>query len=468
MEVSNPNKCFSDILKFYIDAMNISVEDYATKKRRLKLPIIPEPILNCLLETASNIFKEEPILLRLSSPCIIVGDVHGQLLDLFRILKSFPLPPSSKYIFLGDLVDRGQFSTETVTLTLILKVLYPQNIYIIRGNHEFGEIFQRSDFLAELLEIYPNDTQLSQKFENTFSQIPLSAIIDDESILIHGGIGPSINDTESITSITKPVFNFKDEKVADLLWSDPSDTISMFMPSNRGTGNIFGPTALNTFLKSTNLKLLIRGHQCVENGCQTEIGGKVITVFSASNYCGITNNKAAVLLVNPSTPLLKMNCIVQNSNNQEKEIFQCNYQAKCFDPLPHFTRADVVFVRSESESKFSIPQHSISSRIAMINDKRSPSKSIYHRPSMNPISNKMSIAPNSNVITVSEQNSNIQNQKSVLNSTRNKMPHITALPPPPYMKSLSANSVLDNRQKPRRKSVQIGNNLNNLAQRVSF
>ena len=99
METINANKCFSDILKYYIDSMNIPVEDYATKKRRLKIPIIPEPILNCLLESSSNIFKEEPIVLRLSSPCIIVGDVHGQLLDLFRILKSFPLPPASKYVF---------------------------------------------------------------------------------------------------------------------------------------------------------------------------------------------------------------------------------------------------------------------------------------------------------------------------------------------------------------------------------
>ena len=104
----------------------------------------------------------------------------------------------------------------------------------------------------------------------------------------------------------------------------------------------------------------------------------------------------------------------------------------------------------------------------MISEKRCPSKAPHHRPSMNPISNKMSFGPNSNVVTISEPNSNAQlspNPKSVLNATRNKIPQITPIPPPPYMKSLSANSVLENRQKPRRKSVQIGNSL---AQRISF
>lgn len=480
MNVINPNKCFSDILKYYIDVMNISVDDYANKKRRLKLPIIPEPILSCLLESVSNIFKEETILLNISSPCIIVGDVHGQLLDLFRILKSFPLPPATKYIFLGDLVDRGEFSTETVTLTFILKVLYPQNIFIIRGNHEFGEISQRSDFFAELFSIYSNSSPLPQAFENAFSYMPLAAIIDNESILIHGGIGPSINDIESITSIQRPVLNFKNEKVADLLWSDPSDTISMFIPSNRGTGSIFGPNSLNSFLSNSNLKVLIRGHQCVENGCQTEISGKVITVFSASNYCGITNNKAGVLIINQSTPLLKQstiqkpNFILQNSidNNSKisnislKENLSNSYHTKIFDPLPKFSRSDVVFVKSESEYALSIPQHSVSSIFGKNNENRA-SKVPHRRLSTNPICSKISLCPNSNAISLSDPTNNQTNahSKQTLNVSRNKIPQCSPLQPPSYSKSLSANSVLENRPNPRRKSSQIAHTL---AQRISI
>ncbi|OHT09580.1 Ser/Thr protein phosphatase [Tritrichomonas foetus] len=355
MKVINPLRCFEEILKFYSNAIiTSSAEDYANRRKRLKLPVIPIPILESLLEYTADIFKEEPVLLKLNSPFIIVGDIHGHLLDLFRILKTFSLPPKVNYLFLGDLVDRGEFSTETVSLFFILKSLFPKNVYIVRGNHEFSELCDRSGFYSELLEIYDNP-HLCQSFEFAFSHMPLAAVIDDSTLCIHGGIGPSFKDVKAIEEIKKPISDFHDNIVSDILWSDPSEIISMYIPSNRGTGNIFGQVALESFLENSNLKNIIRGHQCVQAGCETIFDGKLTTVFSASNYCGSIDNKAGVLLLNTKTETSQN--ASQNQNLSDLVKMKNNFRT--FDPLPAFGRKDTNFLKSESEYQFSLPQHSL-------------------------------------------------------------------------------------------------------------
>ena len=370
---------FAAILKIFAENLQSSIDDFAHKRRRLKLPIIPLPILIDLLDQATNIFKNEPTLLDLKfENVIVVGDLHGHILDLIRILKTFGFPSKICYIFLGDLVDRGKFSTETVVLVLILKVLYNENVYIIRGNHEFAEMYERFGFLTELASLYgsnkANDKEtdahfhtIVKSFDAMFSQMPLAAKINNYSICIHGGIGPTIENVQQIADIKRPISIFQDNQIVpDLLWSDPSERINLYLPSNRGMGNLFGKDVLAPFLKNSNLKLLIRGHQCIQSGCEYALDNMVATVFSASNYCGVTNNKAGVLIIK------------QEDDNTPSITIQT------FDPIPSFDRLNANFIYSDNEYVFKIRKHSVSNLCSFAKQPKSVQSE--HQNYMSPIS----------------------------------------------------------------------------------
>lgn len=327
---SHDLKNFKSIFSYYQSLYSSDPTDYTAKRRMLRLPKIPIPILVSILTKASDIFQSEPAVLDVSSPCVVVGDLHGQILDLFRILRRCKTPPQTKYVFLGDLVDRGQFSTETVTLVFLMKVIWPDSVYIIRGNHEFTEICSACGFNTELMNFY-NDYLIVTLFESVFSYMPLGAIIDKSGICLHGGIGPSckrIGDLEC----ERPLHVFPNGAVTDVLWSDPSEYVRGFHPSARGSGHLFGTDSLKTFLADNDLSYLIRGHQCVAGGCSYQLGNQCITVFSASNYCGVTGNKAGVLWV-------------KQGNVLEPDLF---------DPLPLLKRSEVFFAESQNENVFSL------------------------------------------------------------------------------------------------------------------
>jgi protein phosphatase len=286
----------SEILRFYADMIKIGVDAYASGRSRLIFPVVPTPIVERMCIQASQLFEEEATVLTLNQDAIIVGDIHGHILDLFRILGRFGFPPNTKYIFLGDIVDRGEFSTETLILLLAMKILWPSSVSVIRGNHEFPEMWSTGGFSRELETIYPG-SNVSDYFSLACVNMPLGAIVNGSIICIHGGIGPDTNSLSTIKAHYRPIYTFEDEVIADLLWSDPSAATDEFAESPRGAGHLYGEKSLTHFLSSNGLKLLVRGHECIEPGYELKLGGKVATVFSASTYCNSMQNQAAVLLV---------------------------------------------------------------------------------------------------------------------------------------------------------------------------
>ncbi|OHT02171.1 Ser/Thr protein phosphatase [Tritrichomonas foetus] len=288
---------FDDILKVYQGIIKQFDGQPTLGKRKLRLPILHLDTLNSLIEECRKTFENEPIILSLRAPVIIVGDLHGHIFDLFHILKKYGYPPETKYLFLGDIVDRGEFSTETLTLILTMKALYPDDIYVIRGNHEFGEIADHCGFFSELISLYGNHDEIIQTFLMMFSYIPLAAKIGDYAFCVHGGIGPSLILESQIANLQRPITTFDDPLVADILWSDPSPDSPDFSSSSRGMGHLFGVDTIKSFLNRTGYSVLIRGHQCVTNGFEYHLSYKVVTVFSASNYCGDSHNKAAILKI---------------------------------------------------------------------------------------------------------------------------------------------------------------------------
>jgi len=279
----------------YRTIFNSDVTDYASKRRRLVLPVLPAPFLIELLEVSRELFAAEPIVLEIDSSVVIVGDLHGQLLDLFRILGRFETPAVTRYLFLGDFVDRGHFSTETVTLILLLKCLWPDRVALVRGNHEFEQLFGNGLFGTELARLYGSLAVLDA-FESAFSFMPLGAVIQGQALCVHGGIGPTFRALSDLREVRRPLRGFMSHVVDEALWSDPCDGVETFAVSARGAGCLFGERPLAAFLASEGLSLLIRAHQCMLRGVEWSLGGRCVTVFSASTYGNVGNNVGAVLM----------------------------------------------------------------------------------------------------------------------------------------------------------------------------
>lgn len=274
--------------------MSYNINSLAEGTAKLTVSIIEPGTLIELAKEAQTIFEKEPILLEIEPPCNIVGDLHGHLLDLYRILTTCDLPPATKYLFLGDIVDRGQFSIECITLVYVLKVLYPQSIYVVRGNHEFKHTSMFGGFFSEVNSVYSN-AAVFDAFANSFQYIPIAAKINN-ILCLHAGISPDVVSLDQIRQLERPILECEVSLLVGILWSDPTMETNTFIASRRGTGFLFGLDPLVKFLENNNLKCLIRGHQCV-NGSEYYFGEKILTVFSASNYCGTTGNNAGFVQV---------------------------------------------------------------------------------------------------------------------------------------------------------------------------
>ncbi|XP_076898664.1 serine/threonine-protein phosphatase BSL1-like [Bidens hawaiensis] len=262
-----------------------------------------------LCYAAEQIFSQEPTVLDLKVPIKVFGDLHGQFTDLMRLFDEYGFPSSAgdityiDYLFLGDYVDRGQHSLETITLLLALKINYPQNFHLIRGNHEAADVNALFGFRPECIErMGENDGIWAWKrFNQLFNHLPLAALIDQKIICMHGGIGRSIHSVEQIEKIERPTnMDAGSVILMDLLWSDPTenDSVEGLRPNARGPGLVtFGPDRVIDFCKRNSLQLIIRAHECVMDGFERFAQGQLITLFSATNYCGTANNAGALLVI---------------------------------------------------------------------------------------------------------------------------------------------------------------------------
>ncbi|GAV79055.1 Metallophos domain-containing protein/Kelch_3 domain-containing protein [Cephalotus follicularis] len=262
-----------------------------------------------LCYAAEQIFMHEPTVLQLKAPIKVFGDLHGQFGDLMRLFDEYGFPSTAgdityiDYLFLGDYVDRGQHSLETIALLLALKIEYPENVHLIRGNHEAADINALFGFRLECIErMGENDGIWAwTRFNQLFNYLPLAALIEKKIICMHGGIGRSIHSVEQIEKLERPItMDAGSIILMDLLWSDPTenDSIEGLRPNARGPGLVtFGPDRVIDFCKRNKLQLIIRAHECVMDGFERFAQGQLITLFSATNYCGTANNAGAILVV---------------------------------------------------------------------------------------------------------------------------------------------------------------------------
>ncbi|ODV91416.1 hypothetical protein CANCADRAFT_123637 [Tortispora caseinolytica NRRL Y-17796] len=262
----------------------------------IKTELLDEAVVVAICAKVKELLVDESNVIQLAAPVTVVGDVHGQFYDLIEIFRIAGQCPDTNYLFLGDYVDRGYFSVETITLLCLMKIRYPQRVHLIRGNHESRGITQSYGFYTECVRKY-GSANVWKSFTDMFDYMTLSAVIDNTVFCVHGGLSPSLVHLDQIKLIDRFREIPHEGPMADLVWSDPSPSNNDFAVSPRGAGYTFGKRVAERFLDVNNVQSILRAHQLCQNGYQQLFGGIVSTVWSAPNYCYRCGNMASVLEV---------------------------------------------------------------------------------------------------------------------------------------------------------------------------
>jgi diadenosine tetraphosphatase ApaH/serine/threonine PP2A family protein phosphatase len=257
-----------------------------------------------ILAQVTDLVCYEENLVQTSSPVYICGDIHGQyedLLELFRTAHYDVLhPDDTRFIFLGDCVDRGKYSVNTFLLLCILRIRHPASITLLRGNHESRSVTLTYGFRAEIEAHYANIGIYTRVME-LFDLLPLAAITDNDVFSVHGGLSPSVVFLDEILAVNRRVEIPERGIIADLTWSDPEDGTFLWRTNPRGAGYVFGSTPAHMFCHINRLRTVTRSHQLVMEGFRWYFAdgcippGPLIDVWSAPNYSYTSGNIASIL-----------------------------------------------------------------------------------------------------------------------------------------------------------------------------
>ena len=225
-----------------------------------------------------------------------MGDIHGQYNDLLRILATCKPPPATRYLFLGDYVDRGRQGLECIILLLAYKIAYPADFFLLRGNHELARINEHYGFQEEVLRRFKSK-KLWKLFQSVFNVMPVCGLVGDRILCMHGGLSPDLERLDQLRALERPM-DPTDGIPNDLLWADPDPRGKGWSQNNRGTSYLFGKDIVHQYCRKLGLELIVRAHQVCQDGYRFFAGKKLVTLFSAPNYCGEEPNDAAVMEVN--------------------------------------------------------------------------------------------------------------------------------------------------------------------------
>ncbi|CAL6056456.1 Serine/threonine-protein_phosphatase [Hexamita inflata] len=264
----------------------------------LKKQKLSENQLKELVFRVQTLFVMEPNVVSVPLPVQICGDLHGQFYDVVNLFKVGGTPEQCKYIFMGDYVDRGYYSLEVITLLYLYKIIYPYQLYLLRGNHESRAITQIYGFYDQCLKYYQHSS-IWKGFIESFDYMPIAAIAGEQVYCVHGGLSPQCPLLDDVRIIGRAIEVPIRGALADCLWSDPTtkNMVEYFKPSDRGAGYEYGPKAVEEFSRSNGIQLIARSHQLAPEGYQFHFNQTCVTVWSCPNYMYKCKNYASIMQV---------------------------------------------------------------------------------------------------------------------------------------------------------------------------
>ncbi|KAH0562672.1 hypothetical protein GP486_002655 [Trichoglossum hirsutum] len=278
---SSPTMGIGALRSIDLDEMISRLLDAAYAGKITKAVCLKNAEITAICSAAREVFLSQPALVELLPPVKIVGDVHGQYTDLIRMFEMCGFPPNANYLFLGDYVDRGKQSLETILLLLCYKLKFPENFFLLRGNHECANVTRVYGFYDECKRRC--NIKIWKTFVDTFNTLPIAAIVAGKIFCVHGGLSPSLSHMEDIRQIARPTDVPDYGLLNDLLWSDPADMDADWEANERGVSYCFGKKVIMDFLQRHDFDLVCRAHMVVEDGYEFFSDRILVTVFSAPN-----------------------------------------------------------------------------------------------------------------------------------------------------------------------------------------
>ena len=254
---------------------------------------LPEATVSKLARMCREVLQEEPNVVRVRAPVTVVGDIHGQFHDMLEVFEIAGNAPDTNFLFLGDFVDRGFYSLESVQMAMCLKVRWPHRVFLLRGNHESRQITQVYGFYDECLRKYGSAT-VWRLITDLFDYLPLAGLIEDRIFCPHAGLSPNLGTVDDTNALNRFEEVPHEGPMCDLLWSDP-DERSGWGISPRGAGYTWGQDVSEQFNHVNGTEFIARAHQLVMDGYHWTHDGLVVTIFSAPNYCYRCGNLAAIM-----------------------------------------------------------------------------------------------------------------------------------------------------------------------------
>jgi len=257
---------------------------------------VSEQELQQLCQLAKEVFISQSSLIEVDAPLTVCGDTHGQYSDLLRIFDHNGFPPEANYLFLGDYVDRGRQNIETISLMFCYKLKYPENFFLLRGNHECPAINRVYGFFEECNRRYKS-TRLWNAFQDTFNWMPLCGLIGGKILCMHGGLSPQLVSIDQLRSLPRPQDPPNPSMGIDLLWADPDTWAKGWQANTRGVSYVFGQDVVIDACAKLDIDLVARAHQVVQDGYEFFANRRLVTIFSAPHYCGQFDNAGGTMSV---------------------------------------------------------------------------------------------------------------------------------------------------------------------------
>eukprot|EP00767_Chilomastix_cuspidata_P001890 gnl/Chilomastix_cuspidata/2015.p1 GENE.gnl/Chilomastix_cuspidata/2015~~gnl/Chilomastix_cuspidata/2015.p1 ORF type:complete len:480 (-),score=153.86 gnl/Chilomastix_cuspidata/2015:180-1619(-) len=247
-----------------------------------------------LTNRAISFFRAKSNVVKVKSPAVVVGNLHGHFFDLLTILEVARAPPAARYVFLGGYVNRGVFSCEVLLLLFALKINSPTKVVLLRGSHDCELMAHHFNFEREVLKKYSQG--VLRRFFAAFRALQLGAVVGGHVLCVGGGLSPYLPTLDTMLRLPRDTEPEESQALRDLLWSDPRlgpDDDPRFAPNTaRGTAHFFGREAALEFLQQNGLRGLVRSHEALPGGrgvVPLRTGPEapfVATVFSAPELAG--------------------------------------------------------------------------------------------------------------------------------------------------------------------------------------